>query len=231
MRITPTQSLETYWYHVVNDMPCVAGLHYLTEALEKLPAGVLNEADRTFYAQLKKTLPRIPQRGTAEGTVFLPAEEFLYRTDNVENPELYVIYPFGLANFTNELRETGIRTFNRRIYKQNTGWGQDGQVAAMLGMKELLPSMVKEKIENTNVNHRFPAMWGPNYDWTPDQDHGSNLLMTIQSMVLQIYDGKPHLLPAWPEKWDVSFKLWAPNQQALQGEYQNGQLRLSVPSI
>lgn len=27
IRITPTQALETYWYDMVNDLPCVAGLH------------------------------------------------------------------------------------------------------------------------------------------------------------------------------------------------------------
>ena len=73
---------------------------------------------------------------------------------------------------------------SNEFWWQNTGWGQDGQVAAMLGLTELLPGMLKEKIDNTNPNHRFPAMWGPNYDWTPDQDHGSNLLMTIQHMIM-----------------------------------------------
>lgn len=88
-------------------------------------------------------------------------------------------------------------------------------------MTDILPGLLKEKIENTNVNHRFPAMWGPNYDWTPDQDHGSNLLMTIQYMLLQEYKGEPHVLPAWPENWHVSYKLWAPSQKVVEGEYKN----------
>ena len=226
MKISPTQALETYWYHVVNDMPCVAGLHYLMNALDMLPDDYMNEEDKTFYAQLKKSLPRIPQQRTAEGNIFLPAEEYLSQTSNVENPELYVVWPFGLANFTNNLRETGICTYNRRIYKQNTGWGQDGQIVAMLGLTDLLPDMLKEKVENTNANHRFPAMWGPNYDWVPDQDHGSNLLLTVQSMLLQIHDGKPHLLPAWPENWDVSFKLWAPNRKLVEAEYKDKKLHI-----
>lgn len=121
MRITPTQALETFWNDVVNDMPCVAGLHYLMDALERLPAGIINEEDKTFYTQIKKTIPRIPQQRTAAGNIFLPAEEYLSRTNNVENPELYVVWPFGLANFTNDLREAGIRSYTRRIFRQNTG--------------------------------------------------------------------------------------------------------------
>ena len=226
MRITPTQSLETYWYHVVNDMPCVAGLHYLMNDLERLPEESLNDDDKSFYARLKKSLPRIPQQRIVEGNIFIPAEEYLSRTSNVENPELYVVWPFGLANFTNEFRDTGIRTYHQRVFKENIGWGQDGQIVALLGLTDLLPDMLKEKINNTNVNHRFPAMWGPNYDWTPDQDHGSNLLITIQSMLLQIHEGKSHLLPAWPENWDVSFKLWTPNRKVVEGEYKEKKLQL-----
>ncbi len=227
MRISPTQAVETYWYYVVNDMPCVAGLHYLMDALTRLPDGFVNNEDKTFYSQLRKTLPRIPIQRTAEGNVFTPAEEYLSRSDNVENPDLYVVWPFGLANFTNELRETGIRTYNQRRFNQNTGWGQDGQIVAMLGITDLLPAMLKEKVANTNVNHRFPAMWGPNYDWVPDQDHGSNLLLTVQNMLLQIHDGKSHILPAWPENWDVSFKLLKPGRKVVEGEYKDGELRLT----
>jgi len=226
MKISPTQALETYWYNIVNDMPCVAGLHYLMNALAVLPEGTISEEDKAFYIQIKKTLPGIPRRWTAEGNIFLPAEEYLSKTENVENPELYVVFPFGLANFANDWRDAGIRTFNRRIFRQNTGWGQDSQIAAILGMKDVLPAMLKEKVENTNVNHRFPAMWGPNYDWTPDQDHGSNLMMTLQYMLLQTYNGESHVLPAWPDNWDVSFKLLAPNQKVVEGKYKEKKLQL-----
>lgn len=57
IHITPTQSVETYWYGVENDMPSVAGLHYVLGALEKLPSHLLPEPDRQYYLQLKKDLP------------------------------------------------------------------------------------------------------------------------------------------------------------------------------
>lgn len=179
IHITPTQSVETYWYGVENDMPSVAGLHYVLGALEKLPSHLLPEPDRQYYLQQKKDLPGLPQKRIAQGDVFLPAEVFLELRTNVENPELYAVFPFGLANFSNELCQTGIRTFRYRNFDSWYGWGQDGQEAAILGLVDEAAEMLRKKVGNTNPNHRFLAMWGPNYDWVPDQDHGSNLMLTL----------------------------------------------------
>lgn len=224
MRIDQSQSLETYWYNVVNDMPCIAGLHYLTSTLTTLPQNLIRNDDRDFFAKLAKTLPGLPRQKSVEGDIFTPAEEYLNRRNNVENPELYPVFPFGLANLTNDLKATATRTFNRRVEYQARGWGQDGQVAAMLGLVDETVEMLKLKVKNTHPNQRFLAMWGPNYDWVPDQDHGSNLLLTLQYMLLQNYNGKAYLLPAWPNDWNVSFKLAATGQTSIEGEYINGNL-------
>jgi hypothetical protein len=71
---------------------------------------------------------------------------------------------------------------------------------------------------------RFPAFWGPNYDWVPDQDHGGVLIKTFQSMLLQTDGRKVLLFPAWPPEWDVSFKLHAPYRTVIEGEYRDGKL-------
>lgn len=219
--VTPTQAVETYWFEVENDMPSVAGLHYVLGALEKLPSHLLSEADRSYYQQLKKGLPGLPKKGIAQGEVFLPAEVFLEKRSNVENPELYAVFPFGLANFSNDLHDTGVRTFRNRNFDSWYGWGQDGQEAAILGLVDETVDMLRKKVKNTNRNHRFLVMWGPNYDWVPDQDHGSNLMLTLQNMILQSYD-KAYLLPCWPKNWNVSFKLYSSQQTQIEGCYRNG---------
>ena len=33
-------------------------------------------------------------------------------------------------------------------------------------------------------------MWGPNFDWVPDQDHGNNILTTLHCMLLQAVGDK-----------------------------------------
>lgn len=79
---------------------------------------------------------------------------------------------------------------------------------------------------------RFPAFWGPNYDWVPDQCHGGVLATTLQSMVLQTDGDQIFLLPAWPGDWDVDFRLHAPGQTVIEGRYANGEvcdLRVTPP--
>ena len=49
---------------------------------------------------------------------------------------------------------------------------------------------------NSNAAYRWPATWGPNYDWLPDQCHGGNLMATINYMLLQSAGDKILLFPA-----------------------------------
>ena len=61
-------------------------------------------------------------------------------------------------------------------------------------------------------------------DWIPDQDHGGNLMMGLQTMILQADGGKIRLLPAWPSNWDLDFKLHAPQRTIVEGRVRNGKL-------
>ena len=61
-------------------------------------------------------------------------------------------------------------------------------------------------------------MWGPNYDWLPDQDHGSNIMLTLQAMLIRPVGDKIYLLPAWPKTWNARFKLHAPARTVVEGE-------------
>ena len=71
---------------------------------------------------------------------------------------------------------------------------------------------------------KFPAFWECKMDGTPDNDHGANSVNTLQAMLLQSDGDRIHLLPAWPEDWDVSFKLSAARNTTVEGVYQNGRI-------
>lgn len=71
---------------------------------------------------------------------------------------------------------------------------------------------------------KFPAFWETKMDGTPDNDHGANSVNTLQAMLLQSDGDKIHLLPAWPEDWDVSFKLATAKNTTVEGVYQNGRI-------
>ncbi len=72
---------------------------------------------------------------------------------------------------------------------------------------------------------RFPGFWDTKMDYTPDNDHGANSVNGLQSMVLQANDRQIYLLPAWPENWDVEFKLHAPQRTTVEGVYRDGKLQ------
>ena len=85
--------------------------------------------------------------------------------------------------------------------------------------------MVAKNFSRNNPACRFPAFWGPNFDWTPDQDHGTVAMIALQQMLLQADGGKLHLLPAWPKRWNATFKLHAPGRTVMEGEFRDGTLR------
>ena len=115
-------------------------------------------------------------------------------------------------------------TFGNRKTHHNKGWCQDGIQAACLGLRDEAAKLVYGRAAHLNTDARFPAMWGPNFDWIPDQDHGNNILTNLQFMVSQSVGDKIYLLPAWPKKWNVSFKLHASHQTTIEGEYRDGKL-------
>jgi hypothetical protein len=222
--VSPTQAVETYWTGVVNDTPSVAGLHDVIGRLLAIPS-THTHSEREFWQRMKDATPPLPIVG---GRV-QPAEKFDPQRHNIENPELYALWPFQLFGVGRPNLETAVATFNERPVKASIGWQYDGQCAALLGLTDEAKRILLGKIRNSHRNFRFPAMWGPNYDWLPDQDHGSNIMLTLQHMLLATSGDRIFLLPAWPADWNVSFKLHAPKNTTVEGVYRNGKLeRLRV---
>jgi hypothetical protein len=231
LRITPTQALETHWYDVVNDMPCVAGLHDITTRLLALPDAVVSAEDRALAQRLHDALPALPVREADGVRLYAPAETYTPTRQNVETPELTNVFPHrlvGLGSPAADL-EMAREAYRRRHDKMTHGWTQDGQFAALLGLTDEAKSNILAKARNSNPKHRFPAMWGPNFDWLPDQCHGGNLMHVLQCMLLQPRGDKILVLPAWPKEWDVTFKLHAPKNTVVECEYRDGKVvRLEV---
>lgn len=223
IRITPTHSLETYQEDVFNDLPNVAGLHYVVNNLLDLPSDYVSEKDRTFWKELQNSLPTVPIKREGDRTLFSPAEGYNENRMNTENPELYAIFPFALCNISTSNKQIGIDTYNSRLVRNTVGWTQDGQQAARLGLMKEAKENILAKIRNKHPNHRFPVYWGPNFDWTPDQNHGGNMLLTLQEMILQSYGNTVYILPAFPKDWNVSFQLYTIGKNRIKGMYCNKQ--------
>jgi len=218
----PAQACETWW-NCTNPMPELAGIMSLSERLLRLPEGSTLTADRKFWTELHDSLPELPTRITPTGKALAPAESFANKS-NCENPELYAVFPFRLIGVGRERIELGINALAHRWDRGHFGWRQDDIFMTHLGMAEEARNGVIARASNHDQSKRFPAFWGPNYDWTPDQDHGGVLMKTVQSMLLQSdpYSERLFLLPAWPKDWNVRFKLHAPRQTMVECEYRDG---------
>jgi hypothetical protein len=227
--LDPDQSIETYWEGVINDMPSTAGLIAVTERLCALPPRLVPADERKFFERMKAASPELPLQAATDGEELSPAQRYKPSRSNVENPELYAVWPFRLV----DLNHPKLLTEARRAYRDrhehlDVGWGYDGNVAALLGMTDEAVRILKVKCANSNPHYRWPATWGPNFDWLPDQNHGGNLLNTVNLMLLQAdpleQGGSIRILPAWPKEWDVHFKLHAPGNTTVECQTQAGKI-------
>jgi len=224
--ITPTQAVETYWHGVVNDAPVVAGLHTVCDQLLALSPNVGTAEDRALWRRVKDATPALPiweQKGVKMAA---PAEIFKNQRSNCETAELYALWPFCEYGLGKPNLDLAAAAFIARVDKSTVGWTQDGLFAARLGLVDDAKAQLLARVSNSHPKHRFPANWGPNFDWLPDQCHGSNILTQTQLMLMQAdpVTGKILLLPAWPKDWNVSFKLHAPQQTTVDCDYKKGKL-------
>jgi hypothetical protein len=219
---SPSQSLETY-FDTVNPTPDIAGIRYLIPRLLKLPVAESIQAEWEKQLADQPEIPLVTQDGK---TRILPAQNFGGAT-NVENPELYAVFPFRrftLASASEEELEIGIATYQARRHRANVGWQQGPIWSAMLGLTQEARSLVVQRARDKAKGYRFPGFYGPNYDWTPDQDQISVFQTALQYMLMQCEGDKILLLPAWPEDWDVSFKLHAPKNTTIECEVKQGKV-------
>lgn len=216
----PSQAVETWW-DCTNPMPELAGLHAITARLLALPESSIPAALRAQWKTFAAKLPSLPTRDTPTGKAWAPAEKFADKR-NVENPELYAVFPFRLCSFEKDNRELGIQALRHRWDRGDFGWRQDDIFMAYLGLTDEARQYVVGRSRKSDKDSRFPAFWGPNYDWVPDQDHGGVLMKSFQAMLIQTDAEKVFLLPAWPADWDVDFKLHAPQQTTIECEVRDG---------
>lgn len=218
--LNPISALET-WQLCVNDAPDVVGLKVVCEKLrtmDSLPKSLCQLVD-----QMLESIPNIPTEVSNGETVLAPCEiKIDTKPRNYENPELYSVFPYGLYGVGKPDLDLARRTYDQRLYRLEAGWSQDPIDAALLGLTDEAAKHLARQSAMTDVRALFPAFWGPNFDETPDQDHGCVTALCLIHMLLQT-DGETYTaFPAWPEKWNVRFKLPINHNSYVYGEQING---------
>jgi alpha-L-fucosidase 2 len=224
LKMEPTNSLETYW-DCCNPAPDIAGMQWDLDLLLAMPKAAYPEALRWKWERFRGMIPALPTGKRQDMAVLWPTEEPLPPRTNCENPELYAVFPYRLYGLFKPDLELARDTFTTRVQHNHVGWSQDEIQAAMLGLADVARDMITKRAGLKHKASRFPAFWGPNFDWVPDQDHGGNLMTALQKMVLVAEGNKAIVLPAWPGGWDVDFKLHLPGKQVIQGRYTGGRLQ------
>lgn len=159
-------------------------------------------------------------------TVLAPCEAPPQRS-NAENPELYAVFPFRIYGLGKPDLPLALDTFNSRIEKKSYSWFQDDTQAAYLGLATVARDCLVDRVRyDTRAYFKESRFFrGSDGDWFPDQDHGGNLLMAMQAMLVQADGNRILVLPAWPKEWNVEFKLHVPQRTVVEGVYRGGKLQ------
>jgi hypothetical protein len=150
------------------------------------------------------------------------------RISNVETPQLYPVFPWGIYGVGKPNLEIAVNTWkydtNALRFRSHKGWKQDNIFAARLGLTTEGAALNVLKLKDSG--RRFPAFWGPGFDWTPDHNWGGAGMIGLQEMLLQTHGDTLYLFPAWPKEWDVHFKLHAPKQTTIEVKLKNGKVEI-----
>ena len=228
MHFSPAMSLET-WHTAEDPLPVIVGLNTVLTRLLELPEVLTTPEQKKRWQRFLSELPEIPL-GEKNGKQWLKPARIYSDCRNSENPELYAVFPYQAFALGKPGLDVALETWNRRRIKRTGGWSQDAIQAALLGLtSEARDLVVKNATDPSPICKpvtapRFPGFWGPNFDWLPDQCHGSVTMIALQRMLMQCDGRHIRLLPAWPQEWNVDFKLHAPGKTTVQGRIANGEL-------
>ena len=177
---------------------------------------------------LLKFIPEISLRAVNGKTMISPAKTW-ERVNNTESPQLYPVFPWRMYGVGKDslhiARNTYFYDTDALKFRSHVGWKQDNIFAACLGLTDEAKRLNSLKL--ADGPYRFPAFWGPGFDWSPDHNWGGSGMIGLQEMLLQTTDdGKIILFPAWPREWNVHFKLHAPQNTTVEAELKDGKITI-----
>lgn len=220
----PGSGAETFKM-AYNSTSTIAALQTIVKRLLQLPARYGSLDKRNEWQSLLKRIPSISFTHFGANATIAPARLW-ERINNTESPQLYPVFPWGIYGMGKPGLDTALNTWlydtNAIKFRSHVGWKQDNIWAARLGLAEEAWKYTSMKLENSG--RRFPAFWGPGFDWVPDHNWGGSGMIGLQEMLLQTDGNRLLVFPAWPKDRDVYFKLNAPGNTTIEAEWMNGKM-------
>ncbi|WP_430974094.1 DUF5703 domain-containing protein [Sunxiuqinia rutila] len=219
-------STATEMYKIAkNPVDVIAGLKTTLPRMLAMPDKYIDEDEKKYYQEYLERLPEISFDTKNNYRVIKPAESWEY-VANMEIPELYPVFPYGLFSIENGNTQVAINTYfhgeSNKKRSFTACWSQVGIFASRIGLTDEAAHLVVDKLADSPK--RFPTFWGPGPDWIPDTDHGGAGMINLQEMLIQTINDKIYLLPSWPKDWEVEFRLHAPNKAIIDCQASNGKI-------
>jgi hypothetical protein len=223
--IFPGSAGETFKM-AYNSTSTLSGLTTILQKLLALSSANLDSGTRTKYAAMLNRIPPISFQYINGHRTIAPARSW-ERINNEESPQLYSVFPYGIFGIGKPNLEVALNTWKYDTlaikFRNYVGWKPDNLFAARLGLTSEAALLTFAKLKNSG--RKFPAFWGPGFDWAPDHNWGGSGMTGLQEMLLQTAGDKIYLFPAWPKNLDVHFKLYAPGQTIVECNYKNGKVQ------
>ena len=220
----PGSACETYKM-AYNATSTIAALKTILTGLLELTPGYINEKKRGEWTAMLSRIPPISFR-ECQGYKTISPALLWERINNTETPQLYPVFPWGIYGVGKPDLEIAVNTWkydpDAVRFRSHVGWKQDNIFAARLGLTREAAELNLLKMKDSG--RRFPAFWGPGFDWVPDHNWGGSGMIGLQEMLLQTDGEKIYLFPAWPKEWGVHFKLHAPYNTTVEGTVKNGKV-------
>jgi hypothetical protein len=222
----PGSGAETYKM-ANNANSTISALQVITKQLLNLSEKELSKEEQDYLKGFQTRIPPL-NFGTFDGHKTLAAAKTWERVNNSEVPQLYSVFPWGIYGIGKPDLETALNTWKYDTdaikFRSHVGWKQDNIFAARLGLTN--EAAKYNLLKMANSDRRFPAFWGPGFDWVPDHNWGGSGMIGMQEMLLQEADGQLYLFAAWPKDWNVHFKLHASQNTTIEAELQNGIVKI-----
>ncbi|MDO3695287.1 DUF5703 domain-containing protein [Wenyingzhuangia sp. chi5] len=218
----PGSAVETYKM-ANNANSTISALKVVTEKLLKYSSEDLTTDEVIYLKEFQKRIPPLNFREINHQKVLAPAKTW-ERINNTEAAQLYPVFPWKIYSIGKPDLEVAQNTYqldgDLLKFRSHVGWKQSNIMAARLGQTKEASKYTLLKMANSE--RRFPAFWGPGFDWVPDHNWGGAGMIGMQEMLLQEVNGKIVLFPAWPKDWNVHFKLHAPQNTTVEVKLENG---------
>lgn len=222
----PGSGAETYKM-ANNANSTIAALQVITKKLLALSSNELNKEDILYLESFMERIPPLNYSDIKGHKVIAPAKTW-ERINNTEPAQLYPVYPWGIYGIGLPDLSIAQNTWNYDTdaiqFRSHVGWKQDNIFAARLGLTN--EAAKYNLLKMANSGRRFPAFWGPGYDWVPDHNWGGSGMIGMQEMLIQEANGKIYLFPAWPKDWNVHFKLHATQNTTIEAELIDGVIQI-----